>query len=1107
MTVDISRVSFVPRKNYSAPIEQQGRVALDADGTEGWAIQDRRWRSGTLDQAGRVHVPVTLPDSFLIDVVAGQLVINPGRLYVDGLQAENHGGAPNAFDPVLAETTGTAAIRFDQQPYRPGFAPGAPAPGRHVVLLDVWQRTVTPIEDPSLIEPAIGVDTTGRVQTVWQVRTLPNIGNADCSTPDGELPGWNALTAPSTGRLSSRAHIGPPQTDPCLLPPGSGYTGLENRTYRVEIHDQSAAGAFRFKWAMYNATVASPVLAVPAANILRVARVARDDVMRFNPGDWVEITDDRRELEGQPGVMAQIQAVNDAQQTITLTAPLPAGTVALLGGGGNAADPQFHPRVRKWDQAGLVRDSAGNVLTDLTVANSPGVVPVPAAGTWVQLGDGVEVSFDQLAGGTFRLGDYWIFTARTAGRQVEELAQAAPFGIHHHYCRLAVVNANTAGWVAPIVEDCRPRPVVPDSCCTIIVRPGDDIQAAVDALPDAGGCICLKSGIHMLRDPVEIGRDNVEIHGESLGATVVALTGGAFVIGNGGIEGVRIHDVRFRQQAAAAPLITVGLADRPVICHCVFEAEERDISAGIAILARGARDLTVDDCLFSGFASGVWLSERCIEGRITNSQFAMGRPGGNTPATICILVEQTVRGVLIENNEIRRAVRGIIINDRPDAVPASLAAGSVVRGNLVGLTQAEGIIGRAIDVAAESAIIEGNRIALPGGNVVGIRACGSGSLVEGNIITVAGEGGINSAIFAGNEQDGQFLPLERIIIANNIISGRVNGIGLLGVSHARVAGNMLGAIGETIGIGIIAGNANDCVIADNHLIGSVAAIYCNDCDRASVTGNRIDGGQVGVMINNSAEPKLTGNRLRELSGYALVILGSTGRTELVDNRINRCGWTLPVAIGIGALLVYGELHVQGNEVVDIGLPPPGGQGVSAPIARGIVAEFVLEARVEGNLVTYTDPASRPVTAEDRALRMRGLLEMQINLGAEAIVFGFGTQIAHNKFIGTGASALVELLQTDLTDTIRMRFERVQFDDNYCMHISGPPNDQRQDATVSLVGRRCTVSGNHVKANTRALPSYHFHGMPGPFIGNVSFGPNIGRPAPFPAPENAFNQIA
>jgi len=64
-------------------------------------------------------------------------------------------------------------------------------------------------------------------------------------------------------------------------------------------------------------------------------------------------------------------------------------------------------------------------------------------------------------------------------------------------------------------------------------------------------------------------------------------------------------------------------------------------------------------------------------------------------------------------------------------------------------------------------------------------------------------------------------------------------------------------------------------------------------------------------------------------------------------------------------------------------------------------------------------------------------------------------------------------------------------------------------TVSLVGRRCTISGNQVKASTPKFPSYHFHGMLGPFVGNVSHGPNRGRAAAaeLPAPEAAFNMIA
>ncbi len=560
MTVDISRVSFAPRKSYARLIEQQGRVSLDADGTEEGAIHDRRWRSETFDVVDRVAVPVAVPDSFLIDVVAGSLVIHPGRLYVDGLQAENHGTAPFVFDPIVAEMRGTGTVPFNQQPYRPGFNPGPPSPGRHVLYLDVWHRTVTPLEDPDLVERAIGVDTTGRVQTVWQVRDLGGVGDATCATPDGEVPGWNALTAPSAGRLSSRAHIGPPQTDPCLLPPGSGYTGLENRTYRVEIHDASPAGTFRFKWAMYNATVASAILSQPAAATLRVARTAKDDVMRFNPGDWVEITDDRSELEGVGGLMRQILSVDDAAETITLATALPAVTL-LPDGAGPDLDQTVHPRIRKWDQGGVVRASDGTMLIDLNAPVSAGLIPVPPPGTWVVLNGGVEVSFDLApAGGRFRIGDYWSFTARTIGREVQALVQEPPLGIHHHYCRLAVVEAGAGGWIAPIVEDCRPKQPADDGtgCCTIIVQAGESIQAAIDALPAAGGCVCLKSGIHFVAQPIRIERgQRPPCTAKASAPSSRGRQGGLLIVNGSGIAGVRVHGITFRQVGVGPFMVTV----------------------------------------------------------------------------------------------------------------------------------------------------------------------------------------------------------------------------------------------------------------------------------------------------------------------------------------------------------------------------------------------------------------------------------------------------------------------------------------------------------------------------------------------------------------------
>ena len=114
-----------------------------------------------------------------------------------------------------------------------------------------------------------------------------------------------------------------------------------------------------------------------------------------------------------------------------------------------------------------MRDTNGNLLVDLNAAGSKGVIPVPAAGTSIVLEDGVQITFDTPAGGNYKIGDYWNFTARTIDASVEELTQAPPRGVHHHFCRLALVTLPNA------VTDCRtlwPPEVGGEGCeCTICV--------------------------------------------------------------------------------------------------------------------------------------------------------------------------------------------------------------------------------------------------------------------------------------------------------------------------------------------------------------------------------------------------------------------------------------------------------------------------------------------------------------------------------------------------------------------------------------------------------------------------------------------------------------
>jgi hypothetical protein len=487
MSFDNSRFTFNSWNDYLGVVMQQGRVQLDSDWNELIAELGRRIQAGTLDILGLSGVPATTPFGFKISASLDanslpHVTIGAGRIYLHGLLAENH-GAPGAalWDPALAEWSGTPQILgipeldvdFTQQPYLPGAILPA-GKGPFIAYLDVWQRAVTYLEDPSLLEKAVGVDTTGRLQTVWQVKLLDvsTVGSVACSTPDAAITPWIDFIQPSASLLTTGL-VPSVSSGPCALSPASGYTGLENQLYRVEIHHsggaQSATSATpaTFKWSRENASVATAVTAISSvtnsanktASQLTLQSLGKDQVLGFKPGDWIEITDDFQELNGQAGELHKIDSINATAKTITLDAPVSSTNFPISSAGQTTSTR--HTRILRWDQTGIVYQSDGaTVWANLDTAGSAGI-PVPPAGISLILENGITVSFNlaqpaitlptQYAP-TYEAGDYWTFTARTADGSVQALVQAPPLGIHHHYCRLGVVDFNAT---PPQVGDCR----------------------------------------------------------------------------------------------------------------------------------------------------------------------------------------------------------------------------------------------------------------------------------------------------------------------------------------------------------------------------------------------------------------------------------------------------------------------------------------------------------------------------------------------------------------------------------------------------------------------------------------------------------------------------
>src|SRR5580700_8527013 len=171
MKGDFSRIRTNFDKHYTAVLQQQGRVALDADANEQCAIDINIRDTEIVDIIGPYGGPeddagfgISVPD-------ANTILIGPGRYYVQGLLCESSASVDYAGQPFLINPALTDAELLND------LSSGTATAIR--LYLEVWQRLVTALDDPCLREPALGqADTTARLQTVWRVVAEPITPNS-----------------------------------------------------------------------------------------------------------------------------------------------------------------------------------------------------------------------------------------------------------------------------------------------------------------------------------------------------------------------------------------------------------------------------------------------------------------------------------------------------------------------------------------------------------------------------------------------------------------------------------------------------------------------------------------------------------------------------------------------------------------------------------------------------------------------------------------------------------------------------------------------------------------------------------------------------------------
>src|ERR1043165_5175478 len=139
MPGDYSRFTDDPKKRFSSLLMQQGRVQLDSDWNELADILTRRDRMHIFDVMGRAAIPrATTPNGFRIS--AADRAIGAGHAYVDG---------------IVAEALATDPLTYATQPFWPDPTPLTSLAGSGVASLDAWERAITALEDPALLDPAL----------------------------------------------------------------------------------------------------------------------------------------------------------------------------------------------------------------------------------------------------------------------------------------------------------------------------------------------------------------------------------------------------------------------------------------------------------------------------------------------------------------------------------------------------------------------------------------------------------------------------------------------------------------------------------------------------------------------------------------------------------------------------------------------------------------------------------------------------------------------------------------------------------------------------------------------------------------------------------------
>jgi N-acetylneuraminic acid mutarotase len=282
--------------------------------------------------------------------------ITRGRYYVNGTLCENEENVDLAQQPDYPQSVLPADVAERSS---------------YLAYLDVWERSVTALEDSEIREVALGgPDTSTRARSVWQVKLLPVDAEAIARDSDALQDAWEKFLWRAQHKAtmrSRRQQVG---------------IALGNQLYRVEIHDHGG----RYGWPRPNEAAVTSVPAEEVSGDQQQVRV-RDwlvDDYAWAVGDLVEVFSAQTDRRNQPGPLARITNLDHSTRTLTLD-----GLPSEIGG--HAGVHLRRVASFKWSREnGTVGFPVTRIQTEsgtVTLQNLGNDLAALKEGDWVELAD------------------------------------------------------------------------------------------------------------------------------------------------------------------------------------------------------------------------------------------------------------------------------------------------------------------------------------------------------------------------------------------------------------------------------------------------------------------------------------------------------------------------------------------------------------------------------------------------------------------------------------------------------------------------------------------------------------------------------------------------